>query len=398
MSKKSIFIYISILTAILIVIFGGLYFISTLEDNKEVNVSPEDITQELSLADSKVHFVAVGDNLIHNNIYEQAANRSSNGGYDFDFPYENIKDIIKNADLSYINQETILSSLHKPSSYPTFNTPTQMGDKLVSMGFDVINHSNNHVLDKGTKGAFSCIDFWESKPVLLTGLYKNSSDLENIKTIEKNGITFSFIGITEHTNGIPLPKNTDLTIVYTEEETTIEYLIKKADKISDVVVVCPHWGTENSNIISSKQSSLAEKMTLWGADIILGTHPHVLQGIETVTAENGNRSLCYYSLGNFISAQSKGNNLIGGIADFIIVKNNNTGEIKIENPKLIPIITHYTGSYNNIKIYPYFKYNDKLALNHGVKRKTADFSMKFIDSIINKYIGQEYLKLTPTAE
>ncbi len=399
MSKKNIIIYILILFLILSLIFLGVYFLSDKNPSKNVNVSPEETTEEVLLPDSKVRFIAAGDNLIHNNIYEQAAARSSDGGYNFDFAYKNVENIIKNSDIAFINQETILaSSIYEPSSYPTFNTPTQMGDKLISLGFNVINHSNNHVLDKGTKGAFACLDYWSDKPALVTGLYRNEQDMENIKVMEKNGITFSFIGITEHTNGLNIPKNSELKLIYTKDESTIERLIKKAKMLSDVVVICPHWGEENSNDVLESQISLAKKMTFWGADIIIGTHPHVLQKIEIVTAENGNKSIVYYSLGNFISAQNKGNNLIGGIADFDVIKNNNTGEITIENIKLIPVITHYTGSYNNIQIYPYYLYNDNLSKSHGVRKKTHDFSMEYIDKILNKYIGEEYLEKYITKE
>lgn len=392
MKKRYIFLYVSILLVLSILIFTGLYFISDTKPSNSNAITPEKSEEITIKPDSKVHFVAAGDNLIHSNIYKQAAARSSNNSYDFDYPYENIKEIIKNSDIAFINQETIITSIYKPSSYPAFNTPTEMGDKLVSLGFNVINHSNNHVLDKGVKGAYSCLDYWQEKPVAVTGLYRDQQDMENIKTITKNGITFSFIGVTEHTNGIPLPKNSGLKIIYTKDETTIEHLIKKADAISDVVVICPHWGDENSNIVNEKQIELAKKMTSWGADIILGTHPHVLQKIDTVTAENGNKSIVYYSLGNFISAQNVGNNLIGGIADFDVIKNNNTGKTEVENIKLIPVITHYTGSYNNIKIYPYNMYNDTLSKTHGVKKKTPNFSMEYIDNILKKYIGEEYLK------
>lgn len=392
MKKHYIYLCIAIILLLSFLICVGIYFLSNSLPTNSTVVTPEKSEEKPILPDSTVHFVAAGDNLIHSNIYEQAAARSVSDDYDFDFPYENIEDIIKSSDIAFINQETIINSIYKPSSYPAFSTPIEMGDKLISLGFNVITHSNNHVLDKGAKGANSCLDYWQDKPVTVIGLYRNQQDMENIKTITKNGITFSFIGITEHTNGIPFPKNSDLKIIYTKDEETIQHLIKKAKTLSDVVVVCPHWGEENSNNINDKQIELAKKLTSWGADIILGTHPHVLQKIDTVTSENGNKSVVYYSLGNFISAQNVGNNLIGGIADFDVIKNNNTGKIRVENIKLIPVITHYTGSYNNIKIYPYSMYNDTLCNAHGVRRKTPNFSIDYIDNILKKYIGEEYLK------
>lgn len=336
--------------------------------------------------------VAVGDNLIHSSIYNQAKARANGNGYDFDYAYENITSLI-NGDLNYINQETIIAGdVLEPSDYPCFNSPVELGEKVYSMGFNMVNHANNHVLDRGLKGFNATIDFWKNKPdVCLTGAYKNQEDLDQVKIMEKKGIKFSFIGITEHTNGIPMPKNSDIKLIYSSEEDLIKAQIEAAKAASDFVIVSIHWGTENSHVVNNAQRALAQKMVDWGADLIIGTHPHVLQSIEYITRESdGKKVLCAYSLGNFISAQSQSANLIGGILTFDITKEYENGTISVSNVLLTPTITHYTAGYKNIKLYTLDQYNETLAKAHG--SKDGYMSMDFINKTVSSNIDASFLK------
>lgn len=107
----------------------------------------------------KISMLSVGDNLIHDGIYEQAKKRSKNGGYDFSYAYKNIASTVEKADLATINQETIIAKSYEPSGYPLFNSPQEVGEEVKKIGFDVVNLANNHMLDKGAKGLSEAIDF-----------------------------------------------------------------------------------------------------------------------------------------------------------------------------------------------------------------------------------------------
>lgn len=343
--------------------------------------------------DTVIHFTAAGDNLIHSSIYNQAQRRSEDGTYDFDFAYDNIRGLIC-GDINLLNQETpIANDIFEPSTYPCFNSPTQLGDTMLDLGFDVFNHANNHILDRGAKGTNATLDYWASKKgATVCGVYRNEEDMANIRTVERDGVVFSFLGFTEHTNGIKLPEDSELQVIYTSETDKIQSQIEAAAEISDFVVVSVHWGVENSHNVTDAQRNLAKSMADWGADLIVGTHPHVLQTLEWVEADDGRRVLTAYSLGNFISAQDVGNRMIGGVLDLNVRKDGATGKLFIESPKLIPVITHYDYGFSNVRVYPFKDYTAELASSHGV-RQNSHFDYDFIMKTLTEIIPEEFLKL-----
>ena len=347
-----------------------------------------------------VSFAAVGDNLIHSSIYNQAQKRSSEAGepegYDFSYAYKNAVPLIESADIAVINQETLIcNDLYPPSTYPRFNSPSALGDHMLEIGFDVFTIANNHTLDKDEDGLYACLDYWDSRPeALVCGVYRDEEDMNDIRIIEKNGITFSFLSYTEFLNGLSLPQGSPLIIGRTQNTELICSQIKQAKEISDVCVVALHWGVEDSDIISDYQRNTAHTLAEAGADIIIGNHPHVLRGIEEIERQDGSYALCAYSLGNFISAQSVGQNLIGGVLQFdVSVYIGDDPDISrnpfIENIRLIPVITHYDGEYRNVRLYPLSDYSRGLAELHGVK-SMSKFGYDYIFEILEKNIDEKY--------
>jgi len=336
--------------------------------------------------------IGVGDNLIHEGIYNQAKKRAGGVGYDFAFAYEEMEHIIGLADIASINQETMMADIYEPSSYPMFNSPTQLGEQMMKIGFDVFNQANNHSFDKGERGVLSNLNFWAGKPqAKVTGIYRNQEDYENIRTLEKNGIVFSFIGMTELTNGLNLPKGSEVVLMRTGDEEKIKARIEKAKSISDVVVVNVHWGAEYTHTPSGTQKALAEKMVNWGADIILGHHPHVIQPVEYITRPDGTRGVVCYSLGNFISAQNRGARMVGGMLDVTVEKDNEANKVSLKTVRFIPVVTHYGYGFANIKTYPLKSYPKELANTHGVKTNTSEFSYEYIQNIVNQVIDEQFL-------
>ena len=392
--KKSIFI--SLITALTLTVFSSCASKSQpvggeVEDTTVTTVTSETTTPPPP-ADSLVKITAAGDNLIHSSIYNQAKKRSTDGTYNFDYAYENVEKLI-NGDINILNQETLVcNDVFEPSTYPCFNSPTQLGDKMISLGFNAFNLANNHCLDRGMKGSFAALDYWGGKNVITCGMYRNSEDRDKIRTLTKNDVTFSFLGFTEHTNGLRIAEDSELEVVYTSDEAEIQKEITEASKISDMVVVSVHWGTENSHTINDAQRALAQKMSDWGADIIIGTHPHVIQGVEELTAADGRKTLVAYSLGNFISAQDVNSRMIGGMLDFDVRKSYEKNTVTYENVKFIPVVTHYDYSFANIRIYPFSDYTKELASKHGVNVKSS-FSYDFIVQTLKDNINEKYLAL-----
>lgn len=336
-----------------------------------------------------VSFCAVGDNLIHSPIYRQA---QKNGGYDFSAAYADVADIIKSADLAVINQETLIcNDMYEPSNYPRFNSPAALGDYMIELGFDVFTLANNHCLDYGEEGLAYSLDYWESRNALTAGVYRNEEDKNNIRTGNFGGITFSFLSYTESLNGLYLPKTSEMVIGDVNDLDGMIADIKAAKEISDVCVVALHWGIEGSGTIEEWQREYADKLAQAGADIIIGNHPHVLRGIEMIEREGGD-ALCAYSLGNFISAQNVGTNLVSGILEFNVTVTEGESSPVISDVRLTPIVTHYDNGYSKLRLYKLSNYTPELAAAHGV-HSYGSFGYDNIIDTLKKAIDEKFLVL-----
>ncbi len=332
-----------------------------------------------------VHLVCAGDNLIHSSIYKQAKRRAeANGedGYDFDYVYEKVEKYLDGADIAILNQETIVTDELEPSDYPRFCSPADLGEKMIEMGFNAFSLSNNHILDRGEEGLLATLRFWDShEGIIRYGAYHDEEDMNNIRTMEVNGVTFAFLGYMEHTNGLSLPSDSECKITYFDELDLIEQQVRRADEIADVVIVSAHYGKETINEQTQTQLDLTQKLVEWGADLIIGTQPHTAQGMEYIQKPDGSNAFVFYCLGNFVSAQSYELTMVGILGDLDIVKNMDTGEVTIENVKAIPIITQYGYNYSNIHIEPYATYTEEMLEDHGCDgfdQDTIDYVLSFI--------------------
>ncbi len=344
---------------------------------------PEDVI-------TSVNVLCAGDNLIHSPIYYQAQRRATDGGYDFSYAYQHVADIVSAADMAILNQETIITDEFEPATYPCFCSPAALGDEMVELGFDVISISNNHVLDKGEAGLIATLDYWESThpDIPVYGAYRNTEDMNNIRTATVNDITFAFLGYMEHTNGLSLPSGSECELVYLKETELIEQQVKAAAEKYDCVIVSAHFGIETTNEVSASQYDMAQQLADWGADIIIGTQPHTIQTMEYLDKADGGKAFVYYCLGNFLSAQSDPRCMVEMLGDITVTKNHTTGEVTLENAGAIPLVNHYDYSYGNIRVYPFADYTEELAASHGCEGLTYSF----VEDLIADNIPDEFLK------
>lgn len=297
---------------------------------------------------------AIGDVLIHNTVYQDAYEQQT-GSYDFKPMLAPVRELLLKPDVLVANQESITGGQALGlSSYPMFNSPHEIGDALLDAGVDLVTMANNHTLDKGERGILAAIDHWNKIGMPYTGAFCSTEDQGELRVLTKQEISFSFLAYTYGTNGIPVPKDKPY-LVNLLDQGQMQREVEAADKLADVTVVAVHWGVENQLAANSEQKELAKKLADWGADIIIGTHPHVLQTFEWVDKEDGGRALVMYSLGNFLSAQAKLPQLIGGIGQVGVVKTVDNGKtvIELEEPSFIPTYNKYK-NWKDYRVIPLY--------------------------------------------
>ncbi len=338
-----------------------------------------------------VRFSASGDDLIHEGLYNQARARSEDGGYDFTYAYENLREFYQQFDVNWLNQETLVNDAYDPSGYPCFSTPGDITNALYDIGFRVFSLSNNHSYDKGAGGIAASMEHWAtlSDDVVTAGFY-DLDTYDNLSYQTVNGITIGYLSYTEHTNGLNTPDGTQYGVVYLSQTDVIEQQIAEMRPNCDVLVVSCHWGVEGSHNVTDSQRSMAQWLADQGVDLIIGTHPHVTQTAEWLTSENGHEAFVVYSLGNFISAQSEPDNMIGTLLDITFEKTtqpDGTSAVELLDPKLHPVITQYENGYSDIRVYLFEDYTDELGAAHG----NFTLSREYIQSVLNESVGEEYL-------
>lgn len=355
----------------------------TVEKNPEI-VQPEE---------KRVSFVGCGDNIIYvGNIRDALANSEQGGRqYNFKPTFANVAEKVKNADVSFINQETLMcGEEYEISYYPMFNSPQDLGYDLVELGFDVVNIANNHMLDMGSKGLAETIAFWKDRDCLMIGGYENRADFDNIRTLTKNGIKIAFLSFTYGTNGMKLPKPSEMVIPYISDE-EIKKQIASAKENSDFVMVSIHWGEEGHFQQNAEQERVAQRIADCGGDAIIGHHPHVIQPVEWLTGKDGNKTLCVYSLGNFAAEQAYQYNMVGGMIEFDIVKKGDE-KAYIENPVYIPTVLHYRRDLGGNQIYYLKDYTRELASVHAVSSFFGNtFNYDTLFEYVDKTIPAEFL-------
>ncbi len=373
-SKK---IFIALLLIILLFCTISIKINKNFNSNRLKDETTIKVTEETKEKISKLSLVMVGDALIHDDIYLDAKERDT---YNFTKHLTYIKDIVKNYDLAYYNQETILGGSEIGlSSYPAFNSPYEVGDAMIDAGFNLISLATNHTLDRGEKAVINSRNYWNSKKdILAVGSYSSNEERNQIQIISTNNITYSMLNYTYGTNGIKVPNekeylvnvwpvtgnNPDNDQAYQNYKQTVKNDIKTIRNKVDILLVAMHWGVEYQLTPNTYQKDMASFLADQGVDIIIGTHPHVIQPIEWI-----NDTLVIYSLGNFISAHEVINmdNRVGLMTSIDITKkvsSNNEVEIKIDNLNNELLYTYYTKNYQDFKVIPFSKLTNEYLNNY----------------------------------
>ena len=345
---------IIVLFLLILIIF--LFFIVINKDDSNIQGKNEESKREIKdngekKVDSKksLSLVMVGDVLIHEAIYKDALN--SDGTYDFNDMFSLVKPLLSEYDLRYCNQESIIGGKNLGiSGYPNFNSPDEIGDTIVDLGFNLIGLANNHAFDKKEEAIRYSVNYWKKYDNIITaGSYLSKEDRDDIKIYEKNGIKYAFLAYTTSLNGNKL-SNDYLVNMYNKDK--VKEDIDKV-KDADLVIVAMHWGNEYTNEPTNSQREIAEYLSSLGVDLIIGTHPHVVQPITYI-----GDTLVIYSLGNFISNQLAIdiNPAIGLMVGLDITLEDDRIKFDFKDKELI---FAYSDNSRNFKVIPFSKMDDK---------------------------------------
>lgn len=355
---------------------------STVEPASEETSADETAEVTATVAPVSVNLIAVGDMLLHGGIHNSAL--QADGSYNYEHVFEHTKDRIAAADIAVANQEVILGGVELGvSSYPQFNSPQDFGDALVDAGFDVILHASNHTMDKDTVAVLNTIHFWKEKhpDITFLGINENQDERNTIRIVEKDGVKLAMLNYTYGLNGFSLPSDKPYLVNLMDEahKTEIAEDLKKAREEADFVIVYPHWGTEYVLEATDEQKQWAQFFADNGADLIIGTHPHVVEPVEWLTASDGRQTLVYYSLGNYISIQYYNYSMLGGFAEVTITKD--FSGTYISDYDMDFLVTHYTAGRTEMTTYFLSDYTDELASRHAIL--TEPYAGQYAESYRN---------------
>lgn len=312
--------------------------------------------------EQKVKLGATGDILLHSRLYNQA--KTSANGFDFSEQLESARPLFQSSDLNVVNQESLVAGTDIGlSSFPKFNSPVEIAELLKRYNVDLVNLANNHVLDKGEQGITKTLENLDNLNLPYIGAYKSAKDKNTLRIFQKNGIRICFLSLTKRMAGMKVPPGKEYLLDYFEENDVLipaKFLRKlKKDNVADVYIVSIHFGKEYHRYPTADQKEISATISDAGADVIIGHHPHVLQPPEFITNSKGKKTFVMYSLGNFFTGQEGLYRKIGAFLNLDIVKNKESSNVEIRDPKL-----HLT------MVDPYNEKNYKLELLDEVMKKS----------------------------
>ncbi len=326
--------------------------------------------------ESSLSLVMVGDALIHGTVYNTANRYANYKGYDFKPMLKNVKEFVSQHDLAYYNQETILGGVELGlSTYPMFNSPYEVGDAFLDAGFNLVSLATNHTLDKGEKGILNSRSYWDKQTnALAAGSYSSEEARDEIIIKEVNGIKYGFLSYTTLTNGLKIPAGKDYLLNVYDKEKAKADVLKYRDKV-DLLIVAMHWGVEYVTYPTAAQKEIARDLASFGVDLIIGTHPHVIEPVEFI-----DDTLVVYSLGNFVSSQVGVERLTGLMLSLDVKKEAYHGKTKLSFDNIEGTLI-FTDRNNGYIVYPYQMLNNNIL--NGYKSYYDKYS-KVVTAYSNK--------------
>lgn len=359
----------------------------------QVQADTEVVTEEV-FKPTSAKLVAVGDNLMHRSCTLSAKN--ADGTYDFTKHFANMADIFKAADLAVISQDTVLGGIELGATSTEtgiFNTAVELADGMADAGINVVLAANNHIMDEGSAGLNTMMSYFSTKypNITLLGVNNSREAKDEPIYVETNNIKIAMINYSYGSN-----QTADLDaspyLLNQYDEDWLSDILKQAREEADFIIAFPFWGEQNSMDYTQEQERQAQFLADNGVDLIIGSYPHVVEPVKWITAENGDRTLVYYSLGNFQSIQNTVENMLGGQANVTISKEEDGTHIS--DYSLDFVVTHYeqresSEYYDIVTTYPLADYTSDLAARHGMSVSGNDeFNLASLQGLSSQILSK----------
>lgn len=371
-----------------------------LNDKNKSNEVIENKTTEEKKDYSTLNLTVVGDFLFESHYYKSIENGDSKDLY-----FNKVKSYFNDDDISIGNMEVVIGNDNMKISGDGYNfcAPSWIGPLVSSLDLEVLSTANNHSYDRGVEGINSTIDYFKNNTDIVTLGTEKQGNTRKTRIIEKNGLKIGFSSYTLGTNIKPSKENVSLINYYKDPYTKeilknqiseeISYLKKNAD----IIVTLMHWGTEFTFYPNDEQKEMANYLNSLGVDIIVGSHSHSIQPIEIIGEDK--KTLVYYSLGNFVSADDdiartpKGQETFDnayqfGLLSKISLKINKDNNIEFNNIKTEPIINYFNKDMRNFELIPLSEYNETYEKSHY--RYNLGLSKDFINKTFNNVIDENF--------
>ena len=324
---------------------------------------------EAAKSEDKVTLVAIGDQIGTDNSLPIAKSYGGGSGYDFTPFYKGTKKTIRQYDLRYMNQETVMAG-GEYSGYPVFNTPDAAAEAIHEVGFNLVNFATNHTYDMGMEGIERSHKVFSKYPELMIGgSYLTKEDRETVHMIERNGMTFAFLAYTYCDNHYA--KSSDMPNDYYDvpfEKEAAAADIQRAQKVADAVIVSMHWGTEYVNEPNDQQKDWAQFLADQDVDLVLGTHAHTLQPCRIVKSKSGKKVPVMFGLSDFISGWTITDTIVSGLFTCSFQRTDD-GAVEVGDLKFMPAVEWSNGGGTYVRL---LKDMDKATINENTR--TEDVS------------------------
>ncbi len=357
-------------------------------------VEVQDLVIETNPTPKSLRLVMVGDMLMHDRAIESGLQEDGTYNYDAIFAHTNMA--FKNADIAIVNEEALIGGEELGiSGYPNFNVSYELGDALVDAGFNVICNATNHVYDRQEQGILNSLDFWESNypEINVLGIH-HADDPDPLCLLEYGDITIGILNYTDIMNydSISLSETTIDRLTSATADSVREDLTR-ANELADFVIVIPHWGTEYQTTVSSDQKYWAQLFLENGVDLVIGSHPHVIEPVEWLEDDEGHQMLCYYSLGDFVEYSNKEyagmyKYALGAMAD--VTLSIEDGKVSIADYGVEPTIAQMGEGFGETTVYFLKEYTDELLEENYMHQVDSAFTIENCKELCREVFGDLY--------